>query len=77
MDPYPPPCIENIFAELQGGQTFTKIDLPQASTQIPVDEESQQYLTVNTHLGLFRVKQLNNKQHLHNIQALLERVSDA
>ena len=50
--PYPLPRIEDIFAELRGRQLFTKIDLHQAYKQIPVDEEYQKYLTVNTHLDL-------------------------
>ena len=58
VDPYPLPRIEDIFAELRGGQLFTKIDLHQAYSQIPVDEEYQKYLTVNTHLGLFKVKRI-------------------
>lgn len=58
VDPYPLPKVEDIFAELQGGQEFTKIDLHSAYSQIPIHTESQDYLTVNTHLGLFRVKRL-------------------
>ena len=58
VDTYPLPRIEDIFAILQGGQKFSKIDLHSAYSQIPVDEESQQYLTVNTHMGLFKVKRL-------------------
>lgn len=58
VDPFPLPRIEDIFAELHGGQHFTKIDLHAAYSQIPVDEESQGYLTVTTHLGLFKVKRL-------------------
>ena len=58
IDPYPLPRIEDMFAELRGGQMFTKIDLRQAYAQIPVDEECQKYLTVNKHMGLFKVKRL-------------------
>ena len=58
VDPYPLPRIEDIFAELRGGQKFSKIDLHSAYSQIPVHEKFQEYLTVNTHLGLFRVKRL-------------------
>ncbi|KAK4314476.1 hypothetical protein Pmani_014181 [Petrolisthes manimaculis] len=58
VDPYPLPRIEDIFAELRGGQTFTKIDLHSAYSQIPIHHEYQEYLTVNTHMGLFKVKRL-------------------
>ena len=58
VDPYPLPRIEDIFAELRGGKKFSKIDLHSAYSEIPVHEDFQEYLTVNTHLGLFRVKRL-------------------
>ena len=38
---------------------FSRPIYKSTNTQIPVDEESQQYLTINTRLGLFRVKQLH------------------
>lgn len=58
VDVYPLPRVEHVFAELQGGQQFIEIDFHSAYTQIPMHEESQNYLRVNTHLGLFRVKRL-------------------
>ena len=58
VDSYPLPRIEDIYAELSGGQAFTKIDLSQAYSQIPIDDESQKFLTVNTHMGLYRVTRL-------------------
>ena len=58
VNPYPPPKIEDIYAELQGSQLFTKIDLHSAYSQIPIHAESLSYLTVNTYLGLFKVKRL-------------------
>ncbi|XP_057694352.1 uncharacterized protein K02A2.6-like isoform X2 [Corythoichthys intestinalis] len=39
---------------LSGGQKFSKIDLNQAYLQMNVDEESREWLTINTHKGLFR-----------------------
>ena len=44
---YPLPRIEDVFAKLAGG--FTKIDLRQAYHQMEVEEESQEYLTINMH----------------------------
>ena len=55
---YPLPKIEDMFASLAGGKTFSKLDLSHAYQQVPLDEESQQYVTVNTHKGLFCYKRL-------------------
>ena len=52
------PKPEELFATLAGGITFTKLDLSQAYTQIPLDEESVRYVTINTHKGLYRYKGL-------------------
>jgi len=49
---YPLPPTDDIFAKLAGGQKFTKIDLKRAYHQAEVEEETQEYLTVNTHQGL-------------------------
>ncbi|XP_022784355.1 uncharacterized protein K02A2.6-like [Stylophora pistillata] len=55
---YPLPRIDDIFAKLSGGEKFTKIDFRQAYHQMEVEEESQEYLTVNTHEGLYRYNHL-------------------
>ena len=55
---YPLPRIDDIFAKLTGGQKFTKIDLRQAYHQMEVEEESQEYLTINTHQELYRYNRL-------------------
>ncbi len=55
-DPYPLPRIEDIFASLSGGKTFTKLDLEHAYQQVPLTEAAQKYTTVNTHKGLFQYK---------------------
>ena len=53
LDSYPLPRVDDLFAILEGGQKFTKLDLSQAYQQLPLDEESKQYTVVNTHKGLF------------------------
>ena len=53
-DPYPLPQIEDIFASLSGGKTFTTLDLAHAYQQVPLAEDSRKYTTINTHKGLFR-----------------------
>ena len=41
-----------------GGQRFTKLDLKSAYQQLPLDPESQQFITINTHRGLYRYKKV-------------------
>ena len=55
---YPIPLPEDIFAKLRGGQRFSKLDLKSAYQQLPLDPDSQQFVTINTHRGLFRYKRL-------------------
>ena len=105
---YPMSTAEELFAQLTGGQSFSKLDLSSAYQQVLLDEESRQYVTINTHLGLFRYTCLpfgvaaspaifqqtmdsilsglngvggilddlittgpNGKEHLHNLESLL------
>ena len=51
---YPLPTAEDLFATLAGGEAFTKLDLSQAYQQVDLDAESCQYVTINTHKGLYR-----------------------
>lgn len=55
---YPIPNTEDLFATLAGGQKFTKLDLSQAYTQLELDKDSEEMLTVNTHMGLYRYRRL-------------------
>ena len=53
LDRYPIPRIEDLFARLAGGRIFTKFDMSQAYQQLLLEEESKQYVVINTHRGLF------------------------
>ena len=55
---YPLPRIEEIFANLNGGKLFTKLDMSNAYLQLPLDEDSKTYVTINTHKGLFKFNRL-------------------
>ena len=55
---YPIPLPEEVFVKLRGGQRFTKLDLKSAYQQLPLDSDSQQFVTINTHWGLYRYKRL-------------------
>ena len=57
-DSYPLPRVEDIFAALQNGKLFTKLDLSQAYQQLPLDEDSKKFTTINTHKGLFQYNRL-------------------
>ena len=52
VDQYPLPKPDDLFASLAGGQHFSVVDLSHAFQQIPLDEDSCKFLTVNTHQGL-------------------------
>ena len=48
------PKPEDLFATLAGGAKFTKLDLSQAYQQLTLHKDSMQYVTINTHRGLYR-----------------------
>lgn len=58
QDTYPLPRIEDIFASLSNGKTFTKLDLAHAYQQVPLTKESKALTTINTHKGLFQYNRL-------------------
>ena len=58
LDKYPIPKIEDLFSTLAGGKVFSNIDLSQAYQQLPLADESKQYVVINTHKGLFRFTRL-------------------
>ena len=58
VDQYPLPKPEDLFATLANGSRFTKLDLSQAYLQLKLDDASMQYVTVNTHQGLYQYTRL-------------------
>ena len=50
--------IDDILADLAGGVKFSKLDLANAYNQMEVSEESREYLTIATRIGLFRQNRL-------------------
>ena len=58
IEKYPIPRIEELFASLAGGKSFSTLDLSHAYLQIPLDKASLPYVTINTHKGLFEYLRL-------------------
>ena len=58
VDRYPIPKIEDLFSKLSHGVKFSKLDLAHAYQQIEVAENSREFLTINTHRGLYRYNRL-------------------
>ena len=58
LDSHPLPRIEDLFASLAGGQTFSKLDLAHAYEQVSLDEDSKRFVVINTHKGLYRYNRL-------------------
>ena len=54
VDTHPLPDPEDLFATLAGGVMFSKLDLAHAYQQVLLDDESCNFVTVNTHRGLFQ-----------------------
>ena len=54
IDQYPLPKPSELLATLEGGKKFTTLDLSAACQQMRLEPSSCQYVTVNTHRGLYR-----------------------
>ena len=50
------PTADDLFTQLN--EKFSKLDLSSAYQQVLLDEESRQYVTINTHLDLYRYTHL-------------------
>ena len=58
LDKYPLPWIDDIFASLEGGKIFSKLDLVHACQQVSSDEASKKFTTINTSKGLYQYTRL-------------------
>ena len=58
LDKYPIPRIDDLFSSLEGGKTFSKLDLAHAYQQIPLDNDSKKFTTINTAKGLYQYNRL-------------------
>ena len=58
VDQHPLPNLEELFVALSGGAQFTKLDLSRAYQQILLEENSREFVTINTHKGLYRPTRL-------------------
>ncbi|XP_033228849.1 uncharacterized protein K02A2.6-like [Belonocnema kinseyi] len=56
----PLPMIDDIFVVMQHGKKFSQLDLPHAYMQCEVEDESQKYLTITTHKGLYQYTRLSD-----------------
>ena len=58
LDGYPIPKLDDLYTKLVGCQTFTELHLSHAYEQMLVDENSTEFVTINTHKGLYRYNRL-------------------
>ena len=55
---YPLLTPDEVFATLANGESFTKLDLSCAYKQMKVSTQIQQYLSITTHVSLFKYLRL-------------------
>ena len=55
---YPLPTSEDIFAALAGGSIYSKLNLCHACHQLPLSEETQKCMVINTHKELLKYTRL-------------------
>ena len=58
VDSHPLPKPEELMATLSGGKKFTRLDLSSAYLQMELEVESRKYVTINTHMELYRYTRL-------------------
>ena len=58
VEQYSLPKPDELFSTLAKGKVFFKLELSQAYLQLRLDERSMQYVTINTHKGLYSFTRL-------------------
>ena len=58
LDSHPLPRIDDLYAKLSGGTVFSVLDLSMAYQQIPISQEAEAYLAINTTKGIFAFNRL-------------------
>lgn len=58
VDPISTTSSRRSFATLAGGKYFSTMDLSHAYDQLPLDNHARQFLTINTHRGLYQYTRL-------------------
>ena len=58
LEVHPLPKVDDLFATVSGGDTFTKLDLAHEYKQLLLDEESSKLTTINATKGLFHFNRL-------------------
>ena len=58
LEQYPVPTMDDLCEKLTGGAQFSKLDLSHVYSQLPLDNKSKEYVTVNTHRGRFYYNRL-------------------
>ena len=48
LDTYPIPTLDDLFGGLAGSKIFSKLDMCQAYDQLCLEDESKQYIVINT-----------------------------
>ena len=58
VDSHPLPKLQELLTTLSGGKKFTRLHLSSAYLQMELETESRNYVTINTHIGLYRYTRL-------------------
>nr|XP_047141475.1 uncharacterized protein LOC124816358 [Hydra vulgaris] len=74
VDSYPIPNITDQLATIAKGERYTKLDLSQAYQQLELDEISQEFLTIDTHQGLYQLTRL--QFGVHSATGIFQREMD-
>ena len=59
VDKYPLPNPQDLLSALARGKRLTKLDLKHAYQQLPLNEESKQFLTIKNIKGLYKYQRLS------------------